>query len=97
MSGTAANGATAREAATALQMDLAFAEPAVEHAFRDHAAACNRHTALLSEVVRLFAWAIIALRLAAADDRPGGLLAAAGVASSVGLVAWRASRCAARS
>ncbi|KAI7846226.1 hypothetical protein COHA_000296 [Chlorella ohadii] len=75
-----------------MQMDLAFAEPAVERAFRAHMAACNRHTALLSEIARLIAWAIITLRLATANDRLGALLACAGAASSIGLVAWRANR-----
>lgn len=87
--------AHARDAAAiTMQLDLAFDDPAVERAFRAHAADGNRRTALLSEIVRLFAWAIIALRLAAHSDGQGALLAAAGAASSVGLVAWRASRCA---
>lgn len=81
-------------AAATMQMDLAFAEPAVERAFRAHMAACNRHTALLSEIARLIAWAIIALRLATAGDRLRALLASAGAASSIALVAWRANRCA---
>lgn len=81
-----------------LQLDLAFSEPAAESAFRAHAAAANRRTAVLSAAMRLVAWCLIAVRLeaAGAGDHPGALLAALCAASDGALLVMHARRCAAR-
>ena len=88
-------GAPGNDTASLLLLDLAFADPAAERAYRAHAAACNWHTDLAAEVVRLCCWAIIAARLVAAGDRPGMRQVAAGFACNTVLIVLRAIRCAA--